>query len=306
MWTEIRLKVPVKDIELAESMANMVVPHGIYIEDYSNLENEAKEIAHTDLIDEDLLSKNRDIAIIHVYIKPEENPNESIAFLRERLAAAKIENDISMSSCDVDSFINNWKKYFKPINVGESLVICPTWEKIDDKIKGKKVVKIDPGLAFGTGAHETTKLCLEMMEKVINENGKVLDIGCGSGILGVASLLLGAKSVLGVDIDELAVKTAIENAKINSVQDKFTVVAGNLVDKVQGKFDIIFANIVADVLIDLNEKIEKYMHQDTIYIMSGIIDAREKDVLDALPECMNILHRREENGWVALMAALKK
>ena len=167
-------------------------------------------------------------------------------------------------------------------------------------------MQLDPGLAFGTGTHETTRLCLELLEKYINSNVNVLDVGCGSGILSIASILLGAKSATGVDIDELAVKTALENAKINNVNNKINAVCGNLTEKISGKFGIIVANIVADVIIDLNKSIKNYMNENSIYLMSGIIESYKDNVLLSLESEFNILDIKTENGWVAIAAKLKK
>lgn len=303
-WTEIAVTIKAEDTDRAGDITQMVVPYGIYIEDYSNLEEEAWEIAHIDLIDEDLLQKDRTKSIIHVYISPEENPSEAISFLKERFDAEGIWNEISMANCAEEDWINNWKKYFKPIPVGERLLVRPMWEEEYDA--GDRVVlHLEPGLAFGTGTHETTRLCMELLEKYIEPNDTLLDMGCGSGILSVAGLLLGAESAVGVDIDALAVKTAIANAGVNGVSDKFTGICGNLAEKVSGKFDVVVANIVADIVILLTQDAPRFMNPDTIYIMSGIIDTREDDVLACLAEKFELIDRREEKGWVALAAKLK-
>ena len=303
-WTEVTISVNAKDVDKAGDIANMVVPYGIYIEDYSNLEEEAWEIAHIDLIDEDLLQKDRSKALIHIYISPEESPAEAVAFLRERYTAEGIENEISLDSCVEEDWINNWKQYFKPIPVGEKLLIRPTWEEVQDS-SGRIVLDLDPGLAFGTGTHETTRLCMELLEKYVQPGMDVLDVGCGSGILSVAALLLGAEKAVGVDIDELAVKTANENAEINRVTERFTGICGNLTDKVTGKYDIVVANIVADVIIMLTKDVEQFMKPDTVYLMSGIIDTREQDVLSVVEQHFEIIDRKEEKGWVALSAKRK-
>lgn len=303
-WTEVTITVNAKDVDKAGDIANMVVPYGIYIEDYSNLEEEAWEIAHIDLIDEDLLQKDRSKALVHIYISPEENPAEAVAFLRERYTAEGIENEICLDSCVEEDWINNWKQYFKPIPVGQKLLIRPTWEEVQDS-GGRTVLNLDPGLAFGTGTHETTRLCMELLEQYVRPGMNVLDVGCGSGILSVAALLLGADKAVGVDIDELAVKTAVENAEINHVEDRFTGICGNLTDQVTGTYDIVVANIVADVIIMLTKDVEQFMKPDTVYLMSGIIDTREQDVLAAVEQHFTIIDRKEEKGWVALSAKRK-
>lgn len=303
-WTEIKINVPAEYSETASNIANMVVPYGIYIEDYRDLEVDAWEIAHIDLIDEDLLKKDKSIAIIHIYISPEDNPSEAVSFLTERFNSEGIEHSIELDGCKESDWINNWKKYFKPIPVGEKILIRPIWENEYDA--GNRVVlNLEPGIAFGTGTHETTRLCLELIEKYLNPEDGFLDMGCGSGILSVAALLLGAKNAVGVDIDELAVKTAVENAKLNSVKNNFTAIAGNLTEKVSGKFNVIAANIVADIVIKLSKDAPDFMYDDTVFIISGIIDTREQDVLDEILNRFKVVERREEKGWVAMALMLK-
>ncbi len=298
-WTEVKISVNADDIEKAGDIASMVVPYGIYIEDYRELEAEAWEIAHIDLIDEDLLKKDRTKAIVHIYISPEENPSEAVAFLRERFTAEGIENEIILNECKNEDWENNWKQYFHPIPVGEKLLIRPTWEDEFDP-GDRKVLNIEPGLAFGTGTHETTRLCLETLEKHISEETTVLDIGCGSGILSIAALLLGAKEVTGVDIDALAVKTAIENGEANNFYPpKYNILQGNLTDKVNGKFDVVVANIVADVIILFCKDVASFMKDGAVFITSGIIDTREQDVIDAFDKYgFKIEARHTEGGWV--------
>lgn len=302
-WTEIIAEVDAKDVERAENIAVMTVPYGIYIEDYSSLEEEVLEIAKIDLIDEELLAKNRETARIHIYISPEDNPAEATAFLEERFRAENINFKILTDKCDVEACLDNWKKYFYPIEIGEKLLVRPVWREDYDP-KGRTVLHLEPGIAFGTGTHETTRLCLEALEKYVIDGAAVLDVGCGSGILAVASLLLGAKSAIGIDIDELAVKSSIENAERNGVSDRYTAIHGNLADEVTGTYDIITANIVADAIIMLSGDIEKHMHKDTVYIMSGIIDSRLEDVLSALPKTLEIIETRTDKGWYCLVAKL--
>ncbi len=303
-WTELKIQVPASQGELAGDIANMVVPYGIYMEDYSHLEEEAMEIAHIDLIDEELLRKDREHAVIHVYISPEENPAEAVSYLEERYNALGIQHTFTLDSCVKEDWINNWKKYFHPIPVGEKLLIRPLWEEQCGP-QGRIVLDLEPGLAFGTGTHETTRLCLELLEKYLTPGCDFLDMGCGSGILSVAALLLGAKSAVGVDIDPLAVKTAVENANTNGVGEKFTGICGNLAEKVTGKFQVVAANIVADIVILLSKDAPRFLEKDSVYLISGIIDTREQDVLDAIGGTFQVLERREEKGWIAMALKLK-
>ena len=229
-WTEIKIAVSAKNIDRASDIANVVVPYGIYIEDYTNLEQTVEDIAHIDLIDA-----------------------EAVAFLSERYGAEGIAHEIELLDCAEEDWRNNWKKYFSPLAVGNNIMIVPSWfEDVDTQ--GRIPLSIDPGLAFGTGGHETTRLCLEMCEKYMKKGDSVLDVGCGSGILGIAALLMGASEATGVDIDETAVRTAAENAELNGVADRFTAICGSFTEKVEGKFDIVLANIVADAIILYHER----------------------------------------------------
>ena len=305
-WTEIAVTVSTDDIDAAGDIANMVVPYGIYIEDYSALEEETMEIAHIDLIEESLLEKDRTKGIIHIYINPEENPLESTSFLKERLDALGIEHEITVSDCKVEDWQNNWKQYFHPMPIGDKLLIRPVW--IDDyDADGRAVLDIEPGLAFGSGSHPTTRLCLQTLERYVKDGDSVLDIGCGSGILSIATLLLGAKTALGVDIDAIAVKTAKENAKQNGFgEDRFNAVEGNLSDKVDGKFDIVVANIVADIIMEFNTTVGNFLKDDGVYITGGIIESREDEVLYSFAQNgFEVKERFEDNGWLVFVLKRK-
>lgn len=304
-WTEIKIIVPVERVDEAGAVASMTVPYGIYIEDYSNLEEEAMEIAKIDLIDEDLLAKDRTKGIVHIYISPEENLQEAVSFIKERLENENITYEIQLDNCAREDWENNWKQYFKPINVGNKLLIRPVW--VDDYDAGDRVVlNLEPGIAFGTGTHETTRLCLEALENHITEDTHMLDVGCGSGILSVAGMLLGAKDATGVDIDKLAVKVAIENGKLNGLDyPEYNMIVGNLIDRISGKYNVVTANIVADAIIMLTPDVKKFLADDAVYIVSGIIDIREDEVLTCLSQNgFNIINRREEGGWVCLECKL--
>ncbi|MBD5082625.1 MAG: 50S ribosomal protein L11 methyltransferase [Clostridiales bacterium] len=297
-WAEIAITVKTEDIETAGNIANMVVPYGIYIEDYSAIEEDAAEISHYDFIDESLLNKDRTKGIIHIYVNPHENPLEAASFITERLNSENIQHEIKIADCRTEDWVNNWKQYFHAMPIGEKLLIRPLWEEEYDA-GGRTVLNIEPGLAFGTGSHPTTKLCLETLEKYIDENSTVLDIGCGSGILSIASLLLGAKSAFCVDIDKLAVKTAIENAKENGFESPvFDAVNGNLSDKVSGKYNVIVANIVADIIMQFNEEVGNFLEDGGIYITGGIIDIRKDEVVHSFEQNgFEILANYEEKGW---------
>ena len=305
-WTEIKITVNADDVDRAGDIAQMVVPYGIYIEDYRTLEQEAMEIARIDLIDEDLLAKDRTKGIVHIYISPEENPAEAVSFLKERFEAEDIPFEIDENLCKNADWENNWKKYFKPMPVGERLLIHPIWEE-KYEAGDRAVLHLEPGLAFGSGTHDTTRQCLETIEKYAYPGKTMLDIGCGSGILSVSGLLLGVDSAVGVDIDALAVKTARENGETNGfTEPQYTVLQGSMTDKVTGKFDIIAANIVADIVIMLCSDVKKFLKEDGIFITSGIIILREQDVLAAFEaNGLEVIARHESGGWLCFEAKAK-
>ena len=297
-WTEIKVSVPARDVETAGNIANMTVPYGIYIEDYSDVVEETLEIAHVDLISEELLEKDRTKGIIHIYISPEENPAEAVSFLDERLKAQGVPHEIAINECKTEDWINNWKKYWHPVEVGKKLLIRPAWEQTGDT-RGRAVLNLEPGLAFGTGSHPTTRLCLEILEDYINPASTVLDVGCGSGILSIAALLLGAKSAFGVDIDKLAVKTALANAAENGFAPPvFNAAYGDLSENVSGKYSIIAANIVADVIMKFTPQAADHLKENGFFITGGIIDSRKDEVENRFAQNgFEISEHREAKGW---------
>ncbi len=301
-WTDVTVTVPREHAELAAAIASMVVSGGVYVEDYGDLEEMVLEIAHIDLIDEELRQKNRDDAVVHVYISPEENPAEALGFLRERLREAGIPFTLGDETVREEDWATNWKQYFHPQPIGQKLLICPSWEEPGD-VGDRAVLTLDPGMAFGTGEHATTRLMLEAMEEVITPETDVLDVGCGSGILSMAALLLGAHSAVGVDIDPVAVKTAVENGeRVGMTSPRYEMRLGNLVEAVEGTYQVVVANIVADAICALSPDVPRFLANDGFYLVSGIIDTREQDVLTALSACgFRVVDRKERGGWLCLV-----
>lgn len=298
-WTEIKVTVPQRETETAAAIANMTVPYGIYIEDYSDLEEKAEEIAHIDLIDEELIAKDRNTSIIHIYISECDNAAEALEFLKERLTAEGIEYNAGAVGVDDSEWNENWKKYFHATEIGKKLAIVPSWEKYGNT-ENRTLLHIDPGAAFGTGTHATTCSCLEMLENYVTPDTQMLDIGCGSGILAIASVLLGAKNAVGVDIDAQSVKTAKENAEINEISDKTEFIVGDLAEKITGKYSVVCANIVADVVIRLLDGVKKYMTENGVLLVSGIIDVRENDVLSAAEKYgFSVTEKVYKDNWCA-------
>ena len=304
-WIEIKVTVDVSDLDRASAIVSVTVPYGIYIEDYSNLEAEAWEIANIDLIDEALLQKDRTKGIVHIYIADDANPMEAVSFIEGRLRAEKIAYTLELVNCKKEDWENNWKQYFKPVKVGKQLLIHPVWIEDYDP-QGRKVLHLEPGIAFGTGTHETTRLCMEALEDYVTEDTVMLDVGCGSGILSAAAMLLGAKSVVGVDIDPLAVKVAKENGAMNGFYEPaFTMLQGNLTDRITGKYSVVTANIVADAIIELTPQIKRFLLPEAVYIVSGIIDTRADEVADVLTaNGFRVIRRYEDGGWVCMTAKL--
>ena len=298
-WTEIEITVDTNKTDIAAAICNMESLGGIYIEDYSDLEEQSFKIAHIDLIDQELINKNRTKSVIHLYVSKEHNAQEKIQFITERLNSENIPYDIELNILNDADWADNWKKYFKVTEIGERLVICPAWETYENKT-GRAVLKMDPGAAFGTGTHATTSLCLELLEKYVHNDDTVLDIGCGSGILSVAGALLGAQNAVGVDIDATAVKVAKENAALNNVSDKTEYFVGDLADKVSGKYNIVCANIVADIIMKLNKSVATYMTDNAIYITSGIIDVRADEVKQSFKDNnFIIVDELKKDNWYA-------
>lgn len=279
-WLDFKIEVPAEQKELAEYIAGSISSQGIYIEDYTDVMEQALEIAHIDLVDEQLLKRDKSVVIIHIYLN-EENRFETILTIKDRLSKAGITYRITSDMIGEEDWANNWKQYFHQIEVGEKLTICPHWEKPESD-NGRKVLLLEPGLAFGTGTHATTALCLETLERYVKQGDTVLDIGCGSGILSIASLILGAQSAVGVDIDEKAVKTACENARLNGFDGtKANFLQGNLADKVSGRYSFIVANIVADVILKLIKDVPGLLQPNGVFIVSGIIDSRVCEVCES-------------------------
>lgn len=202
-----------------------------------------------------------------------------------------------------EDWANNWKYYFKPQPIGERVVIKPTWEDYDEE-EGQVIVELSPGMAFGTGTHETTILCVEAVEKHIKSGDCLLDIGCGTGILTITGLLLGARQATAVDLDLDAVRIAKENADRNQVLHKANIMHGDLMEDVSGSFNVVVANIIADAIIEISKNVKEYLTDDGIFIASGIILDRIEDVEAALEEeGLSILEVKTMGGWAAVVSS---
>lgn len=298
-WTDISITVPQRCAETAQAIATMVANGGIYIEDYSDLEEQSWEIAHVDLIEQELLEKPRDIVIVHMYLSPDENLAEILPLFEERLEASGIEYKLDTAGVEQEDWQNAWKKYYHPMDIGRRLAVVPGWEEYQTD---RTVITMDPGMAFGTGTHETTSLCLETLDELVQGGERVLDIGTGSGILAIAALKLGAAQAEGVDIDPMCVRTAGENAQRNGVADRFRVLVGDLSDKASGQYQIITANIVAAAILSLAPHVPALLAPGASFIASGIIDTRREEVLAGLRAAgLEPVEVKEKRGWVCVI-----
>lgn len=205
---------------------------------------------------------------------------------------------------DDEDWANNWKKYYKPLEIGEKIAIIPEWEDYENK-DNRLEIKINPGMAFGTGTHESTYMCIEMLEKYVRDEDTIFDIGCGSGILAIAALKLGAERALAVDIDEKCIDASHENARLNNLEDKIDIKKGNLLDVVTGHADLIVSNIIAEIIVDEIKNLKDHMDKGGIFITSGIIKERRDMVIDALKENgFEIIDETDKNNWVAIVGKL--
>jgi ribosomal protein L11 methyltransferase len=235
--------------------------------------------------------------------------NAVIEYLTARFDAENIPMSIMSNTVKEDDYANSWKQYYKPLSIG-NIAVVPEWEEYEKK-ENETVLRIDPGMAFGTGTHETTSLCIEEIQKYDVKGESVLDIGCGSGILSIASLLMGAKEVNAIDIDPNAVKVSHENASLNAYKGEFKAVTGNILSMdeaaknlVDGKkYKFILANIVADVIIRLSAFVGDLLTDDGLFIMSGIITERREEVLRALSDNgFKVTGEHEKGGWLCITA----
>ncbi len=302
----IQIKVTVKQEYLNDLCAVMsMVDNSLMVEDFSDVQQELDGV-YGDLIDQELLERDRTIAAVSVFIPMEKSPAESEGFIRERLSVLDIPAEIECIGVHEEDWANSWKQYYKPIKTGEKLVIVPEWETYDPA-DGEIVVLMDPGMAFGTGTHETTRLCAMLLEKYVRSGDRMLDVGCGSGILAICAAKLGAGSCFACDIDPVAVRIAGENAALNQTVQVETGVSDLLAQakKVPGGYNVCCANIVADVIIRLSPDIGAFMEPDGVLIVSGIITERAEETISALEAAgWYLIDERRENGWFA--GALKR
>lgn len=298
-WTQIKVTVPLTALDDTVAVMNMVSNY-LQIEDYSDID---LKTCYGDLIDETILNADKTIASVSVYLPADGGVTDTLSFLRERFDSVGIEAKITVSGVNEEDWANSWKAYYKPIKIGERIVIVPAWEKYEAE-EGEIIVRMDPGMAFGTGTHETTRLVIKLLEKYIKSGMRVADVGCGSGILAICAAKLGAKECKAYDIDPVAVKVANENIKDSGLSDRVSCDVSDLlkqVDRNGGAYNVICANIVADIIIRMMPDVGALMDENSVILASGIIVERSEDVISGFEaHGFKIVERVDENGWCAL------
>ena len=296
-WTQIKVTCGVKDLDDLTALMSMVT-NSLMIEDYSDAQRELDGV-YGDLIDEELLNKDKTRASVSAFVVSDGGVSDSVTYIRERLSRLGIDASIELDGVSEEDWADSWKKYYKPIKTGDRIVIVPVWEEYD-RADGEIVVLMDPGMAFGTGTHETTRLCAKLLEKYTKKGCRMLDVGCGSGILAICASLLGASECFACDIDPVSVKVAKENAQLNGTDNVVCEISDLLSDvpKVDGGYDVCTANIVADIIIRLAPDIGEYLAPDGVLIVSGIIIERKDETVAALERCgLEVFDDETENGW---------
>ena len=301
-WSQIKVTVKLPLLDEVVAVMNMISNY-LQIEDYSDID---LKTCYGDLIDEKILNADKTVASVSVYLPAEGGVADTVSFLRERFDTLSIDAKIEISGVCEEDWANSCKAYYKPIKIGERIVIVPAWEKYEPR-EGEIIVRMDPGMAFGTGTHETTRLVIGLLEKYVRGGERVLDVGCGSGILAICASKLGAESCKAYDIDPVAVKVARENIK-DSHLDNVTCDVSDLlrqVDKTAAPYGVICANIVADIIIRMTPDIGELMDENSVILASGIIVERSEDVVECFEKNGFVIAERvEDNGWCAL--AVKK
>ena len=297
-WTKITVTGNIKDLDSIVAVMSML-DNGLMIEDYSDFSLNGM---YGELVDESILNADRETVRVSLFVPEEKNPLEYREFLQTRLPALGIEGTIDLEGMNEDDWAESWKQYYKPVPLGK-VTIVPAWEEYEAS-PNEVIIRMDPGMAFGTGTHETTRLVIRLMQDLIVGGERVLDVGTGSGILSICASKLGAKSCNAYDIDPVAVKVARDNALADGCHN-ITVGVSDLlrgVDLSLGKYDFCVANIVADIIIRMLPDVTKYVKSGSPLILSGIIGERADEVRGAvLAQGFTVEKEITENDWVGML-----
>ncbi len=305
-WFEVTI---ITSSEATEAVAGALYNcdvEGVSIEDVSDLEFKKQNLSYGDFINESVLTIDEG-AVVKGYFKDNDNFQETLNYIKENVDKLnefgfdKGKGIVTYHKVNEDDWANNWKQYYKPTKVGEVIIVKPTWEEYEEK-SGEIVVELDPGMAFGTGTHETTRMCIKALEKKVKEDTVVFDIGTGSGILSIGAAKLGAKHVVGVDLDPVAVESANKNVGFNNL-DNIEILHGDLMEVVEGKANIVVANILADIVMLLSEGVREFLQEDGYFIASGILNTQRDKVCDKLKSLdFKIEEVMEDGEWICIIA----
>mgnify|MGYP000987500220 CR=1 FL=1 len=273
---------------------------GLAIEDPKDIMELSQEKTDWDYVDHNLIKIDLDKISIKAYFSESQDLDRIIGFIKEKINDNY--GELTFNEIDDNDWAESWKKYYKPRRIGEKIIIKPSWESADIQ-PGDLVVELDPGMAFGTGTHETTIMCTEALETFVKPGDRVYDIGCGSGILSIVSAKLGASKVIGVDLDPTCIEVSNENIVNNNVEDKVQVIQGNLLDVIDEKADVIVSNIIAEIIVKMSKDLKEFLVKDGIFIASGIIIEKISMVKEALVENnFEIIEVKELGEWACLVA----
>lgn len=311
-WTEVLIKVDPQAVEAVTDILYGLGAQGVAIDEPVDVQKLREDELYWDYIDEKLLENDTEETKIMAYFSEEEtNLPEKIAVIKEKIrnltefGLSIGSGTVELSNVNQEDWESAWKQYFKPVHVTDRIVVKPEWEEYSPQ-EGEIVIEIDPGMAFGTGTHETTSMCINQIEKNLKAGDRVIDIGSGSGILSMASVLLGAEKATGVDLDPVAVRVALENVELNNLQDKIEILHGNLTDVIREKADIVVANIMADIILILLEDVREFIKDDGMFISSGIIQEKRAAVEARLLEKnFSIVEVETKGEWCAITAQKK-
>jgi len=309
-WTEISIKTSQEGADIAAQAFYEVGITGLVIEDPDELSQLSKEEFFWDYIDESMVGTSDGTVVIKAYLSSDSSLGEKLSLIKDKINWLKNRDlgvdlgslDIELTSVREEDWSNTWKKYYKPMKVSDRIVIKPSWETYNKK-KGQVILTLDPGMAFGTGTHETTMLCMQAIDQYIRPDHSLIDIGCGTGVLSIGALLLGAKAATAIDLDGNAVEIARKNAQINKVLDRMTLVHGNLLDEIEGSYDIVVANIIADVIIELSQYVTNYIKAGGLFISSGIIHERLDEVIEQIESVGLIIEKVAKMGEWAMVVS---